>query len=110
MHYHCFKRFRRQNSTCPACKQDWPQEPDAKPLVPVGEGAVKDGQDDGRRRIRRKDTPEGSDEEDEMNGDGPSQPTQTQTQKKKGRPFAASMEVDKDDEDENPPRRRRGRH
>jgi len=98
MHYHCFKRFRRQNSTCPACKHDWPQEADAKPLIPVGEGAVKDGQEEVRRRVRRKDTPEGSNE-DEID-DEPSQPSQpilTQTQKKKtGRTNAANM----DDEDE----------
>jgi len=75
------------------------------PLVPVGEGAVKDGQDDGRRRVRRKNTPEGSDEEDE---DEPSQPTQTQTQKKKGN-IATSMQVDNDEGDENAPRRRSGR-
>ena len=113
MHYHCFKRFRRQNSTCPACKHDWPQEPDAKPLIPVGEGAVKDGQDEGRRRVRRKDTPEGSNGEDEMDDDEPSQPsqpTQTQTQKKKsGRQNAASMDVDDDEVDDYAPRRRSGR-
>jgi len=111
MHYHCFKVFRRQNSTCPACKHDWPQEADAKPLVPVGEGAVKDGQDEGRRRVRRKDTPEGSDDE-EINDEEPSQPTQTQTQKnskKMGRP-SASMEVDDDEEEDYAPRRRSGRH
>jgi len=113
MHYHCFKRFRRQNSTCPACKHDWPQEADANPLVPVGEGAVKDGQDEGRRRVRRKDTPEGSDEEEELNDKEPSQPTQTQTQKnskKMGRPSANSMEVEDDEEDDYAPRRRSGRH
>jgi len=101
MHYHCFKRFRRQASACPSCKHDWPQDADSKPLVPVGEGAVKDGQDDGRRQVRRKDTSEGSDEEDEMYEDGPSQPSQstsTQTQKKKKK-NAASMDVDDEDEE-----------
>jgi hypothetical protein len=104
MHYHCFKRFRRQNSTCPACKHDWPQEPDAKPLIPVGEGVVKDGQEDGRRRVRRKDTPD-EDEEDEEDASQPTQPTQ----KKKGRVGAASMNVD-DDGGDHAPKRRNGRH
>jgi non-structural maintenance of chromosomes element 1 len=111
MHYHCFKRFRRQNSTCPACKHDWPQEADAKPLVPVGEDAVKDGQDEGRRRMLRKDTPEASDEEEEGDASQPVQPTQTQTQKKKkkaGRPSASDMDVDNGGEDY-APRRRSGR-
>lgn len=77
----------------------------------MGEGAVKDGQDEGRRRVRRKDTPEGSNEEDEIDDDGSSQPSQpTQTQKKKaGRQNAASMDVDDGEMDDYAPRRRSGR-
>jgi len=108
MHYHCFKRFRRQNSTCPVCKQDWPQEADSKPLVPVGEDAVKDGQEDGGRRVRRKDTtPERSGEEDEIDQDEPSQPAQpTQKKEKIGRASAATMDIDDDEEDDYAPKRR----
>jgi hypothetical protein len=110
MHYHCFKRFRRQNSTCPACKQDWPQEADAKPLVPVGEGAVKDGQDEGRRRVRRKDTPDEDEMEDDDEPSQPSPPTQTHTQKKKTRRAnAVSMDANDDEEDNYAFRRRSGR-
>jgi non-structural maintenance of chromosomes element 1 len=82
--------------------------------MPVGEGAVKDGQDEGRRRVRRKDTPEGSNEEDDIDDGEPSQPlqptqTQTQMKKKMGRLNAAGMDVDDDEEDDYAPRRRSGR-
>lgn len=66
---------------------------------------MKDGQDDGRRQVRRKDTSEGSDEEDEMGEDEPSQPSQlsqTQTQKKEQK-SAANMDVDNEEEDYIPP-------
>lgn len=92
LHYHCFKKNRKKYSVCPTCKTDWPAEI-GKPLIPVGEGAVKDG-DDNRRRSRRMDTPDGSDEE-EMEEGGVSQ-SQTQKKKGKGRPSATSVDTDDD--------------
>ncbi|KAG1768322.1 hypothetical protein EDD22DRAFT_977870 [Suillus occidentalis] len=62
LHYHCCRKYRSRNAKCPACSQDWPQDP--KNMTAVGEEAIKDGQDEGRR-VRRKSTEDGSDEEEE---------------------------------------------
>jgi len=105
LHYHCCRKYRSRNGKCPACSQDWPQ--DFKSMNPVGEDAIKDGQDEGGR-TRRKSIADDSDEEDE-DGDGddgdeePIRATQTQSQRKgKGKKKTAptNMEVDEDDEDE----------
>lgn len=99
LHYHCFKKNRKTRSDCPSCQADWPAEI-GKPLVPVGEGAVKDG-DDNRRRSRKVDTPDGSDEDEDMEEDeaSHSQPNPTQTQKKKGKGKARAASKDSDDEE-----------
>ncbi|KAH7915014.1 Nse1 non-SMC component of SMC5-6 complex-domain-containing protein [Hygrophoropsis aurantiaca] len=114
LHDHCFNTFRRHNSKCPTCSQDWPQKDDG--LVPVGEGAAKDGQDEGRR-ARRKSTAEDSDEDEpdmQMDEDEPSQPAATQS-KTRGRKKKV-VESDDDEDDEVTPqksqpdgRRRSGR-
>lgn len=110
LHYHCCRKYRSRNAKCPACSQDWPQDP--KNMTAVGEEAIKDGQDEGRR-VRRKSTEDGSDEEDEeeeMEVE-PSQPSQTQTQsqrKRKGKskgkqkktPTTMDVDEDEDEEDE----------
>ena len=92
LHYHCFKKNRKKFSVCPTCKTDWPAEI-GKPLIPVGEGAVKDG-DDNKRRGRKVDTPDGSDENEEMEASQP--PIHTQKKKGKGRPGATSVDMDDD--------------
>lgn len=109
LHYHCCRKYRSRNAKCPACSQDWPQDP--KNMTAVGEEAIKDGQDEGRR-VRRKSTEDRSDEEDEEEMEvEPSQPSQTQTQsqrKRKGKskgkqkkaPTAMDAEEDEDEEDE----------
>ncbi|KZP24800.1 hypothetical protein FIBSPDRAFT_909748 [Athelia psychrophila] len=104
MHRHCFKNYRRNPKTtgCPSCKIEWPQDYNVEgPLLPVGEDAVKDGQDEGGRRPRRKSTVEGSDEEDAEDDDEeeeePSQPAST---KKKGRTANATQDDDDDDDEE----------
>ena len=91
MHYHCFKKHRQKFSVCPTCKTNLPAEI-GKPLIPVGEGAVKDG-DDNRRRSRKADTPDGSD--DEMEEDEASH-SQTQKKKGKGRPSTTGVHTDDD--------------
>ncbi|KAG2367530.1 Nse1 non-SMC component of SMC5-6 complex-domain-containing protein [Suillus spraguei] len=87
LHYHCCRKYRTRNAKCPA--------------------SIKDGQDEGRR-VRRKSTEDGSDEEDEeeeMEVE-PSQPSQTQTQSRRKEKVPANMDVDEDededDEDEAP--------
>ncbi|KAH7923864.1 hypothetical protein BV22DRAFT_1067934 [Leucogyrophana mollusca] len=102
LHFHCFTASRRINPKCPTCGQDWPAE--SKNLVAVGEGAVKDGQDEGRR-VRRKSTAEASDEDeeepDQMDEDEPSQPAATQSRPRRGKK-AAEASMDEDEEDEAP--------
>jgi hypothetical protein len=111
LHYHCCRKYRSRNAKCPACSQDWPQDP--KNMTPVGEEAIKDGQDEGRR-VRRRGTEDPSDEEDEEEMEvESSQPSQTQTQsqrKSKGRgkgkgkqkkaPVDMDVDEDEDEEDE----------
>ncbi|KAI6005524.1 Nse1 non-SMC component of SMC5-6 complex-domain-containing protein [Pisolithus albus] len=97
MHNHCFRKLpAKQARSCPTCQCDWPQ--DRKTLRPVGEAAIRDGQDEGRRR-RRKSTAEASDEEDEedsrMDEDVPSQ-SQPRRRRTRG---AAAMEVDEGEEE-----------
>ncbi|KAJ3915764.1 Nse1 non-SMC component of SMC5-6 complex-domain-containing protein [Lentinula edodes] len=71
MHYHCFKAYRRRKSACPVCSLDWPQNVTDDGLLPVGELAIRDG-DDGIRQTR--DTVD-SDDDEEMEDE----PTQTET-------------------------------
>ncbi|KAF9567521.1 hypothetical protein CPC08DRAFT_680722 [Agrocybe pediades] len=101
MHHHCFARYRR-SSECPSCSTKWPQQAKDKQLVPVGEGAAREG--DGRRR--RAQTQDSSDAEEEE-----PEPTQEETPKQNGKrrqsnknvKFDASMETDEDEEDESVP-------
>ncbi|KIJ68967.1 hypothetical protein HYDPIDRAFT_122903 [Hydnomerulius pinastri MD-312] len=101
-HLLCFTKYRARRANCPTCNKDWPQ--DAKNLGQVGEAAIKDGQDEGRR-VRRKSTAASDEEEEEeeeelrLDEDEPSQPSQSQrrrNQKKK----AAAMDVDEEEEEE----------
>ena len=100
MHYHCFANFRRRHSACPSCSQDWPREAHEKPLLPVGEGAARAG-DDGKRRARIRST-EASEDDDPTEDE----PTATQTQRKsqrtkKGKTLVNESMVIDEDEDEN---------
>ncbi|KAF8844590.1 hypothetical protein BDN67DRAFT_943421 [Paxillus ammoniavirescens] len=96
IHHHCFAKLRARRAQCPACNKEWPQ--DAKNLTPVGEAAIKDGQDEGRR-LRRKSTAASDEEEEEeefrMEEDEPSQHTQSQHRGKQ-KQRAAAMDVDED--------------
>ncbi|KAF8894537.1 Nse1 non-SMC component of SMC5-6 complex-domain-containing protein [Infundibulicybe gibba] len=104
MHFHCFSTFRRRQEKCPSCKAQWPERATDSSLIPIGEGAVKDGQDDGKRRVRIKSV-EASDEEEAQSQVGEdeeeeteelSQPTKrAPSQRNKGKARAdASMDVD----------------
>jgi len=112
LHQHCFKKFRQRTPICPSCQKDWPE--DIKLMVPIGEEAMKDGQDEGRR-IRRKSTAEDSDEEEEEEEeeeDEPSQPASTQKKARvnKKQPLQVSDDDEDDEEEvEEAPTRRRGK-
>ncbi|KAL0071515.1 hypothetical protein AAF712_001372 [Marasmius tenuissimus] len=100
MHFHCFKTFRNRKGECPQCKAEWPKEATDRPLVPVGEAAVRDGED-GKRRVRVRDNSDGEDEDMEPSqtqSQSQSGPSQTQTQRKKGK--SKKMVVDDDDDEE----------
>lgn len=113
MHYHCFEKFRKVKSTCPTCNTAWPADAHNTQLIPVGEGAVKEGQDDGKRRVRVRSPADSDEEEGEEDmyedDDEASQaaPSQSQSQPKKGRAqrtkkgkVDAEMDVDDEDEDD----------
>ncbi|KAJ4488115.1 Nse1 non-SMC component of SMC5-6 complex-domain-containing protein [Lentinula aciculospora] len=121
MHYHCFTTYRKRKSTCPACSLDWPQKATDDGLLPVGELAIRDG-DDGRRQTR--DSPD-SDDDEEME-DEPSHtqtksrpPRRSQTRKKaNSKKMHDDSEEEAEDknetdeeetEDTSPPRRRSNR-
>ncbi|KAF7363384.1 Non-structural maintenance of chromosomes element 1 [Mycena sanguinolenta] len=103
MHFHCFIKYTSRNRKCPTCASDWPGT-DPKNMGPVGEGAVRDG-DDGKRRVRKsvENSDDDEEEENEEMDDEPSQPTQPRTQrsrKAKGKPAAnESMEVDEEQDE-----------
>ena len=110
MHRHCLVKFRRQKNSCPSCNNAWPQDAKDKQLLPVGEDAVKDGQD-GKRQTRIRST-EQSDEDAESEEDPePSQDLtpQNNTQKGRRKPVRAdnSMDVDPAEEASQPQRTRR---
>ncbi|KAI6150360.1 Nse1 non-SMC component of SMC5-6 complex-domain-containing protein [Pisolithus tinctorius] len=100
IHHHCFRRLpAKQARSCPTCQCNWPQ--DGRTLRPIGEAAIKDGQDEGRRRSR-KSTAEASDEENEEEEDSgmeEHEPSQSQRHKRQTRSNAA-MEVDEGEEQE----------
>lgn len=98
MHHHCLAKFRRQKNSCPSCNKPWPQDAKGKQLLPVGEGAAKDGQDDKRQTRMR--SPEQS-EDDDTEGEEDSEPSQDSTPpnnarkgKKKLVQANSSMELD----------------
>jgi hypothetical protein len=104
MHHHCFTNFRRRHGACPSCSQDWPREAKEKPLLPVGEGAVRDG-DDGKRRVRIKSTPDASEDDDEAIEDEPTATQSRRTSQRTGKGKASvneSMDTDEDEEDYTP--------
>ncbi|KAF9227549.1 hypothetical protein BS17DRAFT_805986 [Gyrodon lividus] len=101
IHHHCFTKLRARRAQCPACGKDWPQ--DAKNLAPVGEAAIKNGQDEGRRVRRKSAVASDEEQEDEdlrMDEDEPSQPTQSQRRgKQKKKEKAVAMGVDEEEEE-----------
>lgn len=103
MHHHCFTNFRRRHNACPSCSQDWPREAHEKPLLPVGEGAVRDG-DDGKRRARIRSTETSEDEEPTEEDEPANTQTQRKSQRtKKGKaPVNESMDMDEDEENGTP--------
>ncbi|THH11828.1 hypothetical protein EW145_g397 [Phellinidium pouzarii] len=84
LHKHCCKNYRKSKSTCPACRRQWnvdENENEDEALRPIGEAAVKDGQDE-RRRTRHTSGGDGDDDGDidESYDMNQTQPSQTQSQ------------------------------
>ncbi|KAF9456771.1 Nse1 non-SMC component of SMC5-6 complex-domain-containing protein [Collybia nuda] len=100
MHTHCFIAYRRRRNLCPTCSTDWPRAPTDKPLLPVGEAAVRHG-DDGKRRVRMRDV-EDSEEDEFIDGEetpGPRSQYTREINKGKAR-TNYNMDIDKEDEEE----------
>jgi hypothetical protein len=96
MHHHCFANFRRRHGVCPSCSQDWPREAKEKPLLPVGEGAVRDG-DDGKRQVRFRSTPDASEDDEAVEEDEPTATQPKRMSQRTGRGKASvneSMDTD----------------
>ncbi|KAF8509277.1 Nse1 non-SMC component of SMC5-6 complex-domain-containing protein [Gautieria morchelliformis] len=77
LHNHCYKQFARSGrKSCPSkvCKADWTQ---LEQLLPVGEGAVAEGQDSRRtrRRVEEEDETDETDESEEVQPKPKSKPT-----------------------------------
>ncbi|KAF7338346.1 Non-structural maintenance of chromosomes element 1 [Mycena venus] len=100
LHYHCFTKYTARNRKCPTCDSDWPGA-DPNNMTPIGEGAVRDGED-GKRRVRKVENSD--DEEEDEDDDEPSQPRTQQNRKAKGKATAdEGMDVDEEeDEGEEP--------
>ncbi|KAF5365639.1 hypothetical protein D9758_003219 [Tetrapyrgos nigripes] len=113
LHIHCFDRYRRRNSACPSCKIEWPRQATDDPLVPVGEAAVRDGEDGKRRVKERQSNNDDEEEDDETEPSQQSQPARSQRAKEsKKKVVVESDEEDEEDavptqEDSPPPARRR---
>jgi len=105
MHHHCFTTFRRRQDACPACRAPWPQTPNEKPLVAVGEGASRSDEDAGRSRRLRGSAASDDDEDEEMVYEESvtprSQPTgRTQRARKGKAKLTQSMALDEDEEEQ----------
>ncbi|KAJ7905428.1 Nse1 non-SMC component of SMC5-6 complex-domain-containing protein [Mycena olivaceomarginata] len=99
MHYHCFAKYAARNRKCPTCDSDWPGA-DPHEMKPVGEAAVRDG-DDGKRRVRKSvENSDDDEEEDENLDDEPSQPRTQQSRKTKSKPAADESMEGNEEEDE----------
>ncbi|KAH0827088.1 Nse1 non-SMC component of SMC5-6 complex-domain-containing protein [Lanmaoa asiatica] len=98
IHHHCFRKLRARRAQCPTCGTDWPQ--DAKNLKLVGEAAVKDGQDEGRRTRGKSTTASDEDEESiRMDEDEP-EPSLPRQSQRRGKKKAVRMDVDEDEEED----------
>ncbi|KIK59760.1 hypothetical protein GYMLUDRAFT_44212 [Collybiopsis luxurians FD-317 M1] len=93
MHYHCFNTYRKRKGTCPACSIEWP--PTDKLLLPVGELAVRDGDD--KRQVR--DSSESDDNED-IEEDEPPQASTKQRRRRSQAAKKGKSKTDADSEEE----------
>ncbi|KAJ7452487.1 Nse1 non-SMC component of SMC5-6 complex-domain-containing protein [Mycena galericulata] len=99
MHYHCFSKYiRTRRRECTTCNKEWPG--DQEKMIPIGEGAARDG-DDGRRRVRKITENEEDEDDEDMEDEGePSQPRTQRSRKGKGKPANEDMEVDEDEDED----------
>ncbi|KAJ7063234.1 Nse1 non-SMC component of SMC5-6 complex-domain-containing protein [Mycena amicta] len=92
IHTHCFTKYTARSRHCPTCEKDWSNK--AEEMTPVGEGAVRDGED-GKRRARRvvDDSEDEAEESDEL------EPPNHKEQE---------MDVDEDEDEDTPVKPTRG--
>ncbi|KAK0459645.1 Nse1 non-SMC component of SMC5-6 complex-domain-containing protein [Desarmillaria tabescens] len=97
VHKHCFIQTRKHRSSCPACNIDWPRNAD-KPLLFVGEGAAREG-DDHRRRAKH--TPAQSDDDSDEDEDMDASQEQSQSQPKRSQRTrkGKAVRLEQDDDD-----------
>ena len=94
MHPSCFKKYTkiRKNGTllCKICEQNWPRQIDSEEFIPIGESAVRKGEQE--QRVRSGSASDGEDEDQdyweenqdpEMNSQSQPQSPQAQTSKSK---------------------------
>ncbi|KAG6911470.1 hypothetical protein DXG01_014544 [Tephrocybe rancida] len=109
MHYHCFTTFRRRQAACPSCRVEWPATHSEKPLIAVGEGAAREG-DDAKRWARNEASDEDEDEEEPddeeeshaTQSQSQSQPKTQRTQRARKAKVVRDESMDVDDEDGEP--------
>lgn len=120
LHAHCYKNYRKIQSSCPTCNTDWGEDDDTSHIGRVGESAFREGQEKGRR-VRRNSTEEAEDDEEEEEEyqeeeEQPSQQQPSQVKVKKEKTAKGKKKVVKSDdedadeqEDESPPPRTQGK-
>ncbi|KAG5653976.1 hypothetical protein H0H81_008844 [Sphagnurus paluster] len=91
-------KSKRRHNACPSCRSEWPATHAEKPLIPVGEGAARDG-DDSKRRARSEDSEE---EEEEEEATQSSQPRTQRTRWAKKGKAVQDESMDDDNEDHIP--------
>ncbi|KAF7294990.1 Phosphatidylserine synthase [Mycena indigotica] len=89
IHTQCFTKLIQRSRHCPACSKGWPNKGDE--MTPIGEAAVRDGED-GKRRVRR--AAENSDEDDDDDDEDEEDQIDTSSRKPD-----QSMDVDEEDSD-----------
>ena len=78
MHNHCYTNFRRRNTKCPACQQEWAGPANENRLLRFGEEAARDGAE--HRVTRRAAATQRDGDEEAESEEEETQPSQTQTQ------------------------------
>ncbi|KAF5357780.1 hypothetical protein D9756_001638 [Leucocoprinus leucothites] len=110
MHPVCFKKYSKAHKTgtlpCKDCEQEWPRDINSEDFIPIGEKAVRKGEQE--QRVRAGGGSDGEDENEDyedqgvdMESQSQSQPMQTQarkTSKSKGKQSKVTVENETDED------------